>query len=232
MSVLKQSRSPPTQSSFFHRERFTPYQRQAPILHQVQTTHGPSSPAQRTQSLTPVRDRLGPASPQRPDRRPEPEWTKFTLPRATILREIRGKPFYLPPAPMHSSPEDRPKEKHCDYHETHGHYTDNCLSLKYFLEKQVKAGNLSQYLPRQILGPSTSQTHNKNIVHTVFGGQVSPPREEQSVYTISEGPPSIVTFTDADYEGINPNHTEALVVSLDIAHNEVKRILHYAVDGL
>lgn len=194
-------------------------------INEAQTTHGPPPPAQRPQPTIPVRDRLGPENPQRPDRRPEPEWTKFTLPRATILREIRGKPFYLPPPPMFSSPDDRPKDKHCDYHETHGHYTDNCLSLKYFLEKQVKAGNLSQYLPRLITGASTSQAQGKNIVNTVFGGHNSPPREEQFVYTIFEGPPNTITFTDADYEGINPNHTEALVVSLGIAQNEVKRIL-------
>lgn len=124
LNVLKQSRAPPTQSSFFQKERFTPYQRQTPTQHQVQTTHGPSPPSKRSQSDTPVRDRLGPTNPPRPEKCTEPEWTKFTLPRATILREIRGKPFYMPPVPMFSSPDDRPKDKYCDNHETHGHYTE------------------------------------------------------------------------------------------------------------
>lgn len=34
-----------------------------------------------------------------------------------------------------------------------------------------------------------------------------------------------ISFTDTDYERMDRNHTEALVITLDIAENEVKRIL-------
>lgn len=170
LNVLNQSRAPPIPTQpYFQRERFTTYQRPTPIQHQVQTTFGPPPPPQRLKPSMSVRDRLGPPNPPRPDRRPELALTRFTLSRATILNEIKGKPFYLPPPPMFSTTDERPKDKHCNYHETHGHHTDNYLALKYFSEKQLKMGNLSQYLPRQTQGASTSQYISKNVVNTVFG---------------------------------------------------------------
>ena len=65
------------------------------------------------------------------------------------------------------------------------------------------------------------------MVNPVFGGTVTPPAPGgPSVYAIAQGEVhSPIYFTHADYEGINPDHNEALVVSLVIAENEVKRIL-------
>ena len=34
-----------------------------------------------------------------------------------------------------------------------------------------------------------------------------------------------ITFSDDDFEGVNPHHTEALVVSVEIADNVVKKVL-------
>ncbi|XP_074373594.1 uncharacterized protein LOC141713934 [Apium graveolens] len=60
----------------------------------------------------------------------EPEWTPLNRPRADILREVKGKPFYYPPKPLLAPPENRAGEKYCGYHEDHGHTTENCFSLK------------------------------------------------------------------------------------------------------
>ncbi|XP_074346487.1 uncharacterized protein LOC141685271 [Apium graveolens] len=53
----------------------------------------------------------------------EPEWTPLNRPRADIVREVKGKPFYYPPKPLMAPPENRAQDKHCGYHEDHGHTT-------------------------------------------------------------------------------------------------------------
>ena len=86
---------------------------------------------------------------EKPEPRPEPDWTPLNRPRSDILKEVRDKPFYYPPNPMITAPENRSVHKHCDYHETHGHKTENCLSLKFFIEDQIKKGNMGQYIARR-----------------------------------------------------------------------------------
>lgn len=65
------------------------------------------------------------------------------------------------------------------------------------------------------------------MVNTVFGGPRSPHRlAERTVYTIGRGKKwATISFSDEDYEGIDQDHTEALVITLDVGENEVKRIL-------
>ena len=40
----------------------------------------------------------------------------------------------------------RNKSLRCDYHMDHGHETDRCQSLKFLVEKLIKAGHLRRYL--------------------------------------------------------------------------------------
>ncbi|XP_074328432.1 uncharacterized protein LOC141666341 [Apium graveolens] len=109
---------------------------------------------------TPPRDDY--SRPQKNDRKPkpkkepklEPEWTPLNRPRADILREVKGKPFYYPP--------------------------------------EAVVGTTWEQGPRQALRPA----------------------EDERIY-----------FSNADYEGLDPEHNQALVVTLDIAENEVQRIL-------
>ena len=61
-----------------------------------------------------------------------------------------------------------------------------------------------------------------------MGGTSSPPPSLGSgdeVMMIQTYPEQVITFSNADFEGLNPNHNEAMVVSLDIAENEVKRVI-------
>ncbi|XP_074346318.1 uncharacterized protein LOC141685091 [Apium graveolens] len=106
---------------------------------------------------TDVLQRLGPKqesnSDQGPAKQPrepkqEPDWTPLNMIREEILKEVKDKPLYYPPKPMQTPPESRPYNRQCDYHVTHGHKTENCLSLKYFIEDQVKKGNMNKYLVR------------------------------------------------------------------------------------
>ncbi|KAL8133706.1 hypothetical protein AgCh_008952 [Apium graveolens] len=169
----------------------------------------------------------GPPRQQREPRQ-EPEWTQLNRTREEILKEIKGKPFYYPPKPMQTPPESRPYNRQCDYHKTHGHKTENCLSLKYFIEDQVKKGNLNQYISREKNQREERQRKGKNVVNVVLGGSHSPPRSPDSgdeVFSIQSYPEMMISFSSKDYEGVNPNHNEALVITLDIFDNEVRRML-------
>lgn len=239
MKVLKQTRNPAHEAGqrkpYFQKERFTFQNHQVPAYEplQVQTTHGPASTTQKrsfdkTRSLTPQAGRY-------PDRRPEPTYTALSMPRINILREIRNKPFYQKPPALWTAPANRDSTKYCEYHETHGHVTEDCKSLKRFLEGLIKQGHLNQYLPRQIASgnnnASTSQqgVQGKNIVNVVIGGNQSPPRgqagEQVMALDHTEMPHEPITFSEADFEGINPDNTEALVISIEIKENIVKKVL-------
>ncbi|XP_074324398.1 uncharacterized protein LOC141661313 [Apium graveolens] len=118
--------------------------------------------------------------------------------------------------------------RRCDYHETHGHKTKNCLSLKYFIEEQVKKGNLNKYLVRDSNQRGEGPNKGNNVVNIVLGGSHSPPRSPDSrkeVLSIQSFLEMVISFSNKDYEGVNPNNNEALVVTLDIFDNEVKRML-------
>lgn len=127
------------------------------------------------------------------------------------------------------APENRPTHKQCEYHGTHGHTTENCLSLKYFIEDQIKKGNMGQYIARKTMEKGEgSGAGKKHVVNVVMGGSSSPPPSPDSgdeVMMIQSFPEQVITFSNADFEGVDINHNEALVVSLDVAENEVKRIL-------
>ncbi|XP_074351663.1 uncharacterized protein LOC141690791 [Apium graveolens] len=148
--------------------------------------------------------------------------------REEILKEVKDKPFYYPPKLMQTPPESRPYNRQCDYHETFGHKTENCLSLKYFIEDQVKKGNMNKYLVRDSNKRGEAQKRGKNVVNVVLGGSHSPPRSPdfgEEVLSIQSLPDLVISFSSKDYEGVNPHHNAALVVTLDIFDNEVRRIL-------
>ncbi|XP_074356107.1 uncharacterized protein LOC141695791 [Apium graveolens] len=160
--------------------------------------------------------------------KPEPEWTPLNRPRADILREVKGKPFYYPPKPLLAPPGNKARDKHCRYHEDHGHTTENCFSFKMFIEDQIKKGNMNQYLQRRLNDRDKPSGGGKHMVSMIFGGTSSPPRspdEDNDVLMIQPAEDECIYFSNEDYEGLDPEHNQALIVTLDIADNEVQRIL-------
>ena len=47
---------------------------------------------------------------------------------------------------MRAGPNQRNRSLRCDYHRDHGHETNNCQSLKFLVEKLIRAGHLRRYL--------------------------------------------------------------------------------------
>ncbi|XP_074371874.1 uncharacterized protein LOC141712728 [Apium graveolens] len=162
---------------------------------------------------TPVFQRLGPKhelksdpGPEKQPREPkqEPDWTPLNMTREENLKEVKDKPFYYPPKPMQTPPESRPYNRQCDYHETHGHKTENCLSLKYFIEDQVKKGNMKKYLVRDNNNNrGEAQKRGKNVVNVVLGGSHSPlksPDFGEEVLSIQSLSDLVISFSSKDYK--------------------------------
>ena len=47
---------------------------------------------------------------------------------------------------MRAGPNQRNRSLRCDYHRDHGHESNNCQSLKFLVEKLIRAGHLRRYL--------------------------------------------------------------------------------------
>ncbi|XP_074347466.1 uncharacterized protein LOC141686324 [Apium graveolens] len=144
------------------------------------------------------------------------------------LERSQGKTLLLPPEAAAGTPGNRARDKHCGYHEDHGHTTENCFSFKMFIEDQIKKGNMNQYLQRRLDDRVKPSSGGKYVVNMIFGGTSSPPRSpdmDNDVLMIQPAEDERIYFCNADYEGLDPEHNQALVVTLDIAENEVQRIL-------
>ena len=47
---------------------------------------------------------------------------------------------------MRAGPDQRNRSLRCNYHQDHGHETNNCQSLKFLMEKLILVGHLRRYL--------------------------------------------------------------------------------------
>ena len=63
-----------------------------------------------------------------------------------LLPLIRDLPDFKWLASIQTDPAKRNKSLRCDYHRDHGHETDRCRSLKFIVEKLIKARHLKRYL--------------------------------------------------------------------------------------
>lgn len=82
--------------------------------------------------------------------REEPNFTPLSKSITEILKEIRNKEFFVLPTPMRTPAEKGDRSRFCDYHSSIGHSTEECTSLKYFLERLVKRGQIDEYVtPRK-----------------------------------------------------------------------------------
>ena len=75
-----------------------------------------------------------------------------TLPMTDIIRHL---PDFKWPPPMRAGPDQRNRSLQCQYHRDHGHETNQCQSLKFMIEKLIRAGHLRWYL-REPTGGATA----------------------------------------------------------------------------
>ena len=75
-----------------------------------------------------------------------PQFTPLNISYERLLPLIRDLPNFKWPAPIQTDPAQRNKSLRCDYHKDHGHEIVRCRSLKFLVEKLIKAGHLWRHL--------------------------------------------------------------------------------------
>ncbi|KAJ9557127.1 hypothetical protein OSB04_011741 [Centaurea solstitialis] len=140
---------------------------------------------------------------------------------------------------------DKDQNKWCDFHEDHGHMTDECISLKKEISYLKSKGHLKGVIPEE-QGRPTSPVHTK-VVNCITGGSEvcgltysaakrhardgpdeHPIPGEAKSKTERELDVMTITFDQDDTQGVYHKHHDALVIQLTIGNCSTKRIL---IDG-
>ncbi|XP_010662295.1 uncharacterized protein LOC104882067 [Vitis vinifera] len=89
-----------------------------------------------------------------------PPLTPISISYEKLLPMIQNMSNFRWPGPLRTDPSKRDHSKICVYHKEHGHTTEACRSLHYFVERLIKAGHLKQYLLSNVRVRDTSRNHN------------------------------------------------------------------------
>ena len=111
------------------------------------------------------------------------ELPQFIPPYERLLPIIRNLPEFKWPAPIQTNPSQRNESLWCNYHRDHGHETDKCWSLKFMVEKLIKAGHLRRYI-REI----DHRVESGQPVNRVTTAMVAPSESRLTINYILAGP--------------------------------------------
>ena len=75
-----------------------------------------------------------------------PQYTPLNISYDRLLPLIRDHLEFRWPPPIQSDPEQHNRSLRCDYHKDHGHETNRCQTLKFLVEKLIRAGHLRRYI--------------------------------------------------------------------------------------
>ncbi|GKV37355.1 hypothetical protein SLEP1_g45396 [Rubroshorea leprosula] len=193
----KEARTPAWREEGQSKKKFKPTQNRGPIP-------------------VPKLNRLGSSALQTRPR--PPSWTSFTVPRSQILMQIKNKMELRRPAPLQSPAASRDHTRYCDFHQDHGHTTEDCKSLKSELESLARKGMLNEYIQNRSLQKFVKEQGQPQ------GSRAANNRDGKRKID-EDWKNQSVTFTSADLEGVVTPHNNPLVTSVIINNCEVQRAL-------
>nr|XP_023924934.1 uncharacterized protein LOC112036356 [Quercus suber] len=72
--------------------------------------------------------------------------TVFREPVHRVLEKIKNEPYFRWLSKMSGNPEKRNQDRYCQYHQDHGHATEDCRNLWNYLDQLVRKGRLKHLL--------------------------------------------------------------------------------------
>ncbi|GAV82656.1 hypothetical protein CFOL_v3_26107, partial [Cephalotus follicularis] len=115
------------------------------------------------------------------------------------------------PAPLRSPMEKRDSDKYYRYHRDYWHDTEECRHLKNKIEDLIRKGHLRKYVDRD--APKQRRERREEALQQE--------EEQQSMGREEE----VISFLEADYEGVRLTHENPMVVTLLVELFTMKRIL-------
>ena len=103
-----------------------------------------------------------------------PKFTAFNIAYDRLLPLIRDLPDFKWPTPMRAGPDQRNRSLRCDYHKDHGHETNQCQSLKFMVERLIRAGHLRRYMREPTQGATDAPTTNRSIAEIEHASEPRP----------------------------------------------------------
>ncbi|GAV59849.1 LOW QUALITY PROTEIN: hypothetical protein CFOL_v3_03380, partial [Cephalotus follicularis] len=114
-------------------------------------------------------------------------------------------------------------EKYFRYHRDHGHDTEECRQLKNQIEDLIQKGYLRKYVDRD--APQGRREQKREEAHRQQEEQQQQPRVHHSKRLRTGEDEEVISFSEADYEGVHLPHDDPVVVTLLVELFTMKRIL-------
>jgi len=101
-------------------------------------------------------------------------WTPLNAPIMDVLLEIKRDPMYRKPRPVLVNPNSPHADQYCAFHDTTGHRTEACISLRLLIERFIENGNLVRFLADQRIQQDPRHDNhpqeNYNRFHQIMRG--------------------------------------------------------------
>ena len=169
-----------------------------------------------------------------------------------VLEKIKNKPYFRWPNKIAGESTKRNQNFYCQYHQDHGHTTENSRNLWNYLDQLIREGKLKHILHHS--SGHQGQTHQEprrdvalrppvgtiNTILAVLGRTGTCPSRVLSMTQLPveefqlepkkarRNSHPILSFSEEDKIGITQPHDDALLITLRIGGYDVKKVM---VDG-